>query len=660
VASAEQGLFHVRADGSLISWRNETSQWWQRSNVAANARNSTVCWVFAVEDHEVSATMRCAPADDLDSSWDLPQPKGLRVNDPDALAIDWVTGNWYMTESRVNYICSHNFDQCVKVGETGGDVRYYAAYDIPNRLLFMLATDSKEKKQPYRLETMRLDGSDRRIISREVGFPSALGVDSAGKHVYWVEGNGYAHLLRVDYSGKNKTRVSNFDDQSWEYRRDISVAGDNVFVMWGDQKRISHVNKATETVEDVLDSAVQGATPPEQKKVEKLLDIEVFSNETQPEVENLCSLDNGGCGDLCVPTVVNGTASRTCFCEEGYELLDTACQKIYPATVVIVRQNALQALDLDSGTTSTILSGLTDATRLDFWADEGEYLLFWLDDGGLFRGRWTPGGQVTDVQALTPAGQTARATDLVVEWRQRNVFWIEKDGDQMRLKVANLNGTAIATMYSDDHWWEQRALITLTEGFFITFSQVKWSWKELELKAINMDGENEYSPGFVRNVKPASQPTEWASDLSSVSNPRYHRYFWAVNGDNSIDYVYTTFGLALVQERLLTDPTLANTGGLDVFGGRIFWADNNAEPAQLMSANIERDGDVRAVEGTGGSPVRAVRVVHARKQPPSRRPVCDGNGCSDMCQAVLVNYRPVAKCTCGDGKSLGEDKKTCE
>jgi len=418
----------------------------------------------------------------------------------------------------------------------------------------------------------------------------------------------------------------------------------------------------TESIEDVVDGKVQGATQPELQKVEKLLDIEVFSNETQPEVENLCAVDNGGCRDLCVPTVVNGTASRTCFCQEGYELAGTACFKSYPATVIMVRQDSLQAVALDTETTSTILSGLTNATRLDFFAtDDGDYLLFWLDDGGLFRGSWTPGGQVEDVQQLTPSGKAKRATDVVVEWSQRNVFWIENDNnDQMKLKVSSLLGTAIGTIYSDGRWRGQQALITQTEGLHIAFSQIAYG--DLEVKMVDMAGKKTYW-GFGSDITShlIEQPTEWASDLSPVSNPRYERYFWAVNGDSAIDYVNTDFSLNLVKERLLTHPTLANTGGLDVFRDRIYWADGATN--QLMSANSETGGDARAVAGTEGtSHVHAVRVVHPLKQPPTRHPVCDetSNGCSDMCQHMWVDWKSIGQCTCGDGRSLGADEKTCE
>jgi len=711
LVSSQQGLLHLRVDGGLISWRNETlwdphsawNKWLFRppGALAVNPRNGTVCWPSS-EGYWKPAVVRCAAAEDLNNSWDLPLPKSLGLSVPvvDALALDWVTGNWHLTASRTNYVCSDNLDRCLKVGQTGRDhhTGFYVKYDIPNRLVFMLAID--EGLKPFRMERMRLDGSDRRTIYTESAytqFPAGLGVDSVDQQVYWLAFLN-SSVFSASFSAGNLVNVREVGQFSRMGRRyDVSVAGNSVFVM--QQEIIRRIDKATGAETIIANGTVEGATQPELQKLEELLAVKAFSNETQPEVENLCAVDNGGCRDFCVPTVVDGTASRTCFCEEGYELAGVTCRKSLPAVVMLVHQDTLQALDLDSGTSSTILSGLTDATRLDFFWTGEEYLLFWLDDGGLFRGSWTPGGQVEDVQELTPAGQAKRATDVAVEWRQRNVFWIEKDGDQMRLKVTNLNGTAIGTIYSDQ-WRNQQALITQTEGMHIAFTQIPdyQDYPDLgspTVKMVNMTGaedsffdlvedfDGDLTPQLNWGLR-GFQPTEWASDLSLTSSPWHNRYFWIAlvpsreTNSRDIEIAYASYDFLssgesfhpdnsgiLKRARLLTHPSLSNTGGLDVLGDRIFWADNNAK--QLMTANSETGGDVHAVDGAGGlSAVRAVRVLHPRKQPPTRYPVCDqtSNGCSDMCQLVRDGYpqelHRAGKCTCGDGRSLGEDQKTCE
>ena len=426
IAVSQSGIMHLDSSGTLLAWRPEVFQWWQAWHVATNPRNGTVCWVSAPEDQSVTAVVRCAELNNLNQTWDLPQPHGLRVNKPDALAFDWLNENWYLTESRVNYVCSYMFDRCVRLGESGGNVRYFAAYDIPNRLLFRIATNSGPN-QVYRLEVLNLDGTGKRVLPTNLTYPAGLAVDPVRQQVYILDSVFDAEIISVDYAGENKKLIAKRDEAFGAgWRRSIDVINGDIFVSWDDQKVVSRVSAADGKMEDLVDGAVRGETVPALAKVEKLLAVRIFSQETQPEVSNQCS--DAGCQHLCIPTVVNRTAEGSCFCPEGEELVDLTCHKKYPAYAVVAGPNSFKAVDLQLEQATTILSNLTDPTKLDFfWLGGEEFLLFWVDDGSLFSGKWSPEAVVSNVSRLVVASETQRVMAVAVDWSQRNLLWIERE-----------------------------------------------------------------------------------------------------------------------------------------------------------------------------------------------------------------------------------------
>ena len=658
LAVTKSGIMHLDSSGELLAWRPEVFQWWQAWHVATNPRNGTVCWVSAPENQDLLAVVRCAELINLNQTWDLPQPRGLRVNKPDAIALDWVNENWYLTESRVNYVCSYMFDRCVRLGRSGGNVRYFAAYDIPNRLLFRIATDTG----PYRLEVLNLDGTGGRMLPTNITYPAGLAVDPVQKHVYILDSVFDIEIHRFDYNGENRKVIVKRDEVfGADWRRSIDVINSDIFVSWDDEKVVSRVSASDGKVEDLVPGAVRDQTVPALAKVDGLLAVKIFSQETQPEVEDRCH--DAGCQHLCIPKVVNDTADTTCFCPEGEMLIDLSCQKTYPAYVVVTGPSLLQAIDLQTEQVTEILSNLTDVTELDIFLLGGEqFLLFWVDAGSLFRGSWSPGGVVSNVSQLVQASGTQRVLDVAVDWAQRNLVWIERDpsqksGKSTSIKIAPLDGSYVKTLaskYGKDH----QSLVIYGYGKEIAYAQN--SWGDIEVEAIGMDGKNSYG-GFASSSSKflTSMPADITIDLSlgAVSWP--DRTFWINNITNSIEALWRDWMFSSRRhDTLLTHPSLAHAGGLAVLDTRLFWTDRVT--GDLWTANSVTGEDVRQlpVQTAGGD----LRVLHPWLQPAPQQPVCDEqrNGCSHFCVRALVDWKWVGQCACPDGQSLQDDQKTCE
>ncbi|KAF0292474.1 Low-density lipoprotein receptor-related protein 4 [Amphibalanus amphitrite] len=453
IAVSQSGIMHLDTSGELIAWRPEVFQWWQDWHVATNPRNGTVCWVHAHEDQNENAVLRCAPIASLNDTWDLPQPPEIRLNLMDALAYDWLNENWHFTTSRVSYVCSYLFDQCVKLAEAGGNVRFYAAYDIPNRLLFRIAT---EEFGPYKLQVLNLDGTGLRELPTSLTYPAGLAVDPVQKCVYILDSRGGSgidvEIYQVNYDGENDRMIAARNERfAADYVRSIDVIDGDIFVMWDDQTTVSRVSASDGTAKDLVASAVRGQTLPALAKVEKLLALRIVSPETQPQqVQNSC--EDAGCQHLCVPTALNGTAGATCFCPEGEDLVVLACYKKHPAYAVVAGAESLQAVDLETEQVTEILSGLNNITDLAFFrAGDEEYLLFWLDASGISRGSWSPGAVVSSPSIVVPAAENKHILSVAIDWEHQNLVWMERDvtvkyGKSLAVKIAPFDGAYIKTV----------------------------------------------------------------------------------------------------------------------------------------------------------------------------------------------------------------------
>ncbi|KAF0307636.1 hypothetical protein FJT64_021069 [Amphibalanus amphitrite] len=191
---------HLDTSGELIAWRPE-----------------------AQEDQNENAVLRCAPIASLNDTWDLPQPSHIRLNFMEALAFDWVNENWHLTASRVSYVCSYLFDRCVKLAEAGGTSRFYAAYDMPNRLLFRIVN---EKYGPYKLQVLNLDGTGLRELPVNITYPCGMAVDPVQKQIYILASRRNigldAEIYQVNYAGENERMIAALDERiATNFRRAI-------------------------------------------------------------------------------------------------------------------------------------------------------------------------------------------------------------------------------------------------------------------------------------------------------------------------------------------------------------------------------------------------------------------------------------------------------
>ena len=683
---ASGGLVHLDSNGTVLDSRPEefTSKRNHPRHLIVNPLNSSVCWMWTPKDSlgqflELGWVMRCAPLANLSDSWDLPAPRLLSRFPVKELAFDAVNQNWYLTakasfypfsiDNGRSYVCSYLFEQCLGL-EVFGFI--LTAYDIHNRQMFRI-TETYGLFQ-HQLEALQLDGSGKKLLVDEMDWPLSLAVDSVTQQVTWLENtllgeeSGDTQLFRIDYDGKNKRRVAVL-----EYSESASivdaVAGE-VFIAYAETNAFSRINLSTgeqttlfrgwNKVQSVPWLPRQDVIAFKIKKVQPL---------KEPDSRDICNASTIACRDLCIPTVVNDIETKSCFCDEGYELADFECRKKHAAFAVVAAGHELRAVDLETDQVTIILSDLTNATKLDFfWKGGEEYLLFWVDDGSVFQGQWSPGGPVSHVQLKKRPRDGSRVMELAVDRASQHVYWLIKDdityeeGSVAILQMAPFQGLHVKTVHVNS-WENQRDLAIYRDRLIFLLDKEGFSWKaELEF---GHHGVLSCSSLVIKFS--ADKRLDSASLASLVMNPPARGQnspflFWVDRLSQSVGFKYNPY----TSYNLVTHPSLSDPRGLDVLRSRLFWLDSRGQLWTLDFLGgweIERGWPTvpRMVPGLAGG--RAVRVLHPWRQLSEYTACRDGGGCSHLCVGTdpFDEWRDlVDECACPDGLKLAPDQKLCE
>lgn len=182
-----------------------------------------------------------------------------------------------------------------------------------------------------RIERVRLDGSDRRILVNEsIFFTTGLALDYQNKKVYWCDSR-LDIIELMDYDGSNRRVL--LDKSHLENPQGISIHRDQIF--WIDTTQDGGTLNRAPT------SNVSNYEVVLSQLGESLKDVKVYSKERQ-EGTNACSVRNGGCKELCL---FNGS-SAVCACAHGQVSADGRACEEFDAFVVYSRMTRIDSIHI--------------------------------------------------------------------------------------------------------------------------------------------------------------------------------------------------------------------------------------------------------------------------------------------------------------------------
>uniref|UniRef100_H2Y8K0 EGF-like domain-containing protein n=1 Tax=Ciona savignyi TaxID=51511 RepID=H2Y8K0_CIOSA len=235
------------------------------------------------------------------------------LNHVEGLAVDWLGRNLYWTDEG---------EKTIKVSKLDGSFQKILVkfgLDKPRAIAllpdkgYMYWTDLG--KDPH-IGRVGMDGKDRSVIIHNtlLGWPNALTIDYASRKLFWADSKE-DYIAHCELDGSNAIIVWQTSAAESSAISAISVFEDKL--IW------SELHKGSIMTSYTFASIHNGTFPHKAKQLQhsQITDLKIVHPLRQPMPMNPhpCSVDNGGCSDLCL---LAPSGERSCACPEGF-ILDT-------------------------------------------------------------------------------------------------------------------------------------------------------------------------------------------------------------------------------------------------------------------------------------------------------------------------------------------------
>ncbi|XP_045536115.1 low-density lipoprotein receptor-related protein 2 [Papilio machaon] len=286
----------------------------------------------------------------------------------EGLAYDWVGGNIYWLDSKLNTIEVAKEDGSARTTLLSGNITQPRGMclDPAPTAGWLFWTDWGENP---RIERIGMDGTQRSaIITTKIYWPNGLTLDTATQRVYFAD----SKLDFIDfcyYNGTGRQQVL-AGSHYLLHPHSLTLFEDTLY--WTDRQlnRVLSAHKFKGTNQTVVSHLIS-----------QPLSIHVHHPSLQPQYPSPCR--DHPCDHLCLLSP-NRTAQRTCLCKPGYKLLpDGKCIEEESAYLMILKGSQIIDLSPDGSGRAGQLSpvvGVQGGVQLEY--DRQGRVLYWLQAAG--------------------------------------------------------------------------------------------------------------------------------------------------------------------------------------------------------------------------------------------------------------------------------------
>ncbi|XP_047427871.1 low density lipoprotein receptor a isoform X2 [Mugil cephalus] len=242
---------------------------------------------------------------------------GSDVDAPEGIALDWVHGNLYWTDSVRSTVSVVTADGSRRKTLFSRGLSKPRAIVVDPHTNFIYWTDWGN---PAKIEKGGLNGGDRTaLVTDNIEWPNGITLDLLNQRLYWVDSKLHT-LSSIDVQGGSR-RTLIIDEHKLAHPLGLTVFEERVF--WTDVSNNAILSANRLTGDDIAPVAEHLSSPE---------DIILYHNLKQPTGRDWCQVSNGGCEFLCLaaPQVGSHPPKYTCVCPDDM-MLGTDMRTCVPA-----------------------------------------------------------------------------------------------------------------------------------------------------------------------------------------------------------------------------------------------------------------------------------------------------------------------------------------
>lgn len=581
------------------------------------------------------------------------------IESPSGLALDWISGNIYVTSASQQrsssgkiFISNLNgeFISILMDGSSGLVSPKSIAVHPLMGLLFCI-DETKDTLDPI-IFMANMDGTNKTVIVSKannptLSNPTSLAIDYELNRLYWINQvtNDSRTNNSVQYLDIKTTTIvtvidgGGVDSLSSKVNPSVlCVDGDNLIISGRlEGESIIAVPKHNVSEASILINR--------NLNIEQVSALRVYNASSQIG-NNSCSINNGGCSQLCVPVPEN---QKVCKCTIGYANIDSQqggnlCVGkdkflIYSSNYGMKGIN----LDLNSSSDDHLLPPIHRAFRassIDYVHRDN--LIYWVDneEGSITR----INRDTTNYQVIVQGLESEES--IGIDWVAGNIYWLDPYYDI--IEVARLNGSNRYVIASGGMDKANGIVVNPLKGYIV--------WSDIgafpKIERANLDGSQR---------------------KTIVSNNLVHIDDLAI--DCHEDFIYWVDSTSALIERIKNDGTLRKVVhranhplssrhqqnhliSIAIFEDYLYVADSlNQGSVMRFDKNLGASDSKTVLQSNLGDGIRDI-AVFAPQPIPNDNPCARNNGgCQDLC--IFMGKAGTKRCICSHGK-LKLDGLTCE